>query len=89
MPAKDDGGPAFPRPCDPCSCNDFRGSPCTVAYDGMFLRDWFAGTYRLLPADIAYVERHDPDGGRLGVESSIRYCYADAMLAKRKENDDG
>jgi len=74
-----DGGPAFPH-----SVRSFELSQSkTSSFDGMSLRDWFAGM--ALPAII----QGNTELAKLGVKSSSgtiasdAYKAADAMLAQR------
>ncbi len=76
---RSDGGPAFPRPCDPCSCNGVRGSECNIAYDGMSLRDWFAGmALQKLAGEIGWhtLREHSSE------LSETCYHMADAMIER-------
>jgi hypothetical protein len=85
-----DGGPAFPH-------NITVRHPCNelldehLKFDGMTLRDWFAG--QALPAKIADAEAFNDSCRASNISTRIThdyvaqscYRYADAMLAARKE----
>ena len=76
----EDGGPAFPKPCDECSHRPGgRGRlPCNAAHDGMTLRDWFAGQA------LAGLYSLDSEGVPGPAESAkLAYGMADAMLSAR------
>jgi hypothetical protein len=85
-----DGGPAFPRPSDPCPCIGDTG------HSGMSLRDWFAGQALagmiapMIAADPVAIQRAaDTDGfvGRFPDYVANRaYEQADAMLAARSKS---
>jgi hypothetical protein len=85
--AKDDGGPAFPRPHTTVDAN----SPWfKLGAAGMSLRDWFAGM--ALPPFVADMERWNethPDAIHsltLDVCAMSAYQIADAMLKARKRD---
>lgn len=61
-----EGGPAFPSP---------------GAFDGMSLRDWFAG--QAISGSVAYANFHESDDA----QTAAKYAYrvADAMLEAREE----
>ena len=62
-----DGGPAFPSPFE--------------SFDGMSLRDWFAG--QAVSGSVAYANFHESDDARTAAEYAYR--VADAMLEAREE----
>jgi hypothetical protein len=69
MSAAKDGGSAFPAT-----------SP--VRYDGMSLRDWFAGM--AMQGAVAYVNEHEDHYDQSLANTAITsYKIADAMLAAR------
>lgn len=70
--SKNDGGPAFPKPCDECS--HAAGEHATY---GMSLRDWFAGM--ALAND--YVMASDSNDTTRTAKWA--YALADAMLKVR------
>lgn len=72
---QDDGGPAFP--VAPTLNPD--GTVWYHGKDGMSLRDWFAGL--ALQGALAC----PASSGKFTDFASDAYCYADAMLAARKE----
>lgn len=81
----DDGGPAFPRPASEYEPNEMRqdGKISAVPYNGMSLRDLFAGQ-----AMVALITR-DADDSAYGSDMIkarpvLAYEYADAMIAARK-----
>ncbi len=78
MSEQEDGGPAFPRPCDPCSCDGSREFPCTVAYDGMSLRDYFASQAMVGIMASPYISVATAEIAKWS------YYHADAMLEARK-----
>lgn len=70
MSIRDDGGPAFPIP----------GLSNDADFNGMSLRDWFAGM--ALQGGLCFHQedgclRHEEDA------ATIAYRFADAMLAAR------
>ena len=73
----DNGGPAFPTD------SEGQVGPSTFHYEGMSLRDWFAG--RVLAG--LYAGDAHPEVTPGGTNHTMRaeYCYemADAMLAAR------
>lgn len=76
MTDRDDGGPAFPQPCDEtgaCSNNEFG-----QVGGGMTLRDYFAAkamqAYLALDAELSWP---------LAVHADSAYKVADAMLQER------
>ena len=75
---KNDGGPAFPHSSQPL---DRQGNPIMENHSewGMSLRDWFAGM--ALQGALAC----PASKGEFADFASDSYCYADAMLAARKE----
>ena len=79
--AKDDGGPAFPRP-------GWEG--CTDGnYLGMSLRDWFAGlAMQAILGEISSVVCGTPqlvfDDEVASLYAGIAYRVADAMIKARK-----
>ncbi len=75
--AMNNGGPAFPIPGGSSPFKPDNG------YDGMSLRDWFAG--QALAGILA-------NTARLGIieeAASTAYAYADAMLAARQSDAEG
>jgi hypothetical protein len=70
----DNGGPAFPIPCDD-------RPHAYEAHPGMTLRDWFAGQ-----ALIGLLAGHYSETNRLNFTEVPReaYCIADAMIEARK-----
>ncbi len=89
--AKDNGGPAFPR-----TVQNWNGH--MEAFDGMSLRDWFAG--QALAGIMANPERwrqiaDDYKGGKKTYEqcsaaNAVKaYSLADAMLAARQSDAEG
>lgn len=76
----DDGGPAFPKPCDECSHQGCCGGapPCSAGQSGMSLRDWFAGM-----ALSGNPQATEDDG-----YAAWAYKVADAMLAERQKRED-
>ena len=81
MSDQHDGGPAFPRPSS--EAHDAQGRtfyPC--AYDGMTLRDYFAGQalVGLLASNMGRVD----DGSSY---ADLALLHADAMLEARKQPD--
>jgi len=75
-----DGGPAFPF--TPTDCSGQIGPN----YEGMALRDWFAGM--ALSGMMSYCNHHRGDFHTNCDDETIgktAYAYADAMLAARKE----
>jgi len=71
---KEDGGPAFPRPC---GTNSFADSPASL---GMSLRDWFAGMCLAL-----YMPNHVWDKSLTQYIAESCYRQADAMLKEREK----
>jgi len=82
MAEPNDGGPAFPKPLDPYPSDG-------VGYEGMSLRDWFAGqalagwlaSYGDTPKHPATVD------GKGDAVAANSYALADAMLAARLTGD--
>ena len=73
-----DGGPAFPS--GKSETPGFENS--LPYYEGMTLRDWFAGmALQGLLAHLVGVPNSEPEG-----YARRAYQYADAMLTSRKEN---
>lgn len=64
-----EGGPAFPSASD------------GVFFDGMSLRDWFAG--QAVSGSVAYANFHEDDDA----QTAAKYAYrvADSMLKAREE----
>lgn len=54
-------------------------------HSNITLRDLIAMTKQLTPADLACIEYHDAKGNAAEAEASLRYSYADAMLAEREK----
>jgi len=87
----DDGGPAFPN------VDSVDPSTLYQKFDGMTLRDWFAGKERTEPPAPFVREYLKIDGGGLkwqehrDVAVAWRYEMAAAMLAekRRREDDNG
>lgn len=83
---RDDGGPAFPR-----STNETMLQADCLAYDGMSLRDWFAGMALQGFMANPNVIRHSASYGYIFVNSTraelMEECYAnaDAMLKARNQ----
>lgn len=67
----DEGGPAFPTP----EVLNFNGDVQTPAFEGMSLRDWFAGQVMLESIRTA---------SNLATAADAAYAYADAMIEARK-----
>jgi hypothetical protein len=91
-PSLPDGGPAFPRAG--CEWTEDHGDGAW-GYDGMTLRDWFAGQalYGLLSNIDNDSDSDYPDGCsadstceeiRVGW-AKLAFAYADAMLAERSK----
>jgi hypothetical protein len=84
MRASDDGGPAFPGG----RVTDKRSNSYQMPYwDGMALRDWFAG--RAIPAAVMVNPGAFRGGGYIGDQEAMQiavnaYAIADAMLEARK-----
>lgn len=92
--SKNTGGPAFPTE------NEHQSGPSTVHYEGMALRDWFAGQ-ALKNNDLLDTGGTVADGKKeLGLKPEEQYdykihwpmlvakrcySYADAMLAERSK----
>jgi len=78
MTAKYNGGPAFPT--------EPRGIVYGDAYDGMTMRDWFAG--QATDSDIKELMRIYDSAGRITdqyrTREQARYAFADLMLEARK-----
>ena len=71
-----DGGPAFPM--------QVHSSPGSTVWDGMALRDWFAGqTLNGWLANFGADTRHPVAMGLAGQVALDAYALADAMLAER------
>ena len=94
----DDGGPAFPKPCDECSHFPFdsktlKDAACKAPQSGMSLRDWLAGMA------ITYIGYMKISSARLGIPieeqdwtqagiATMCYEIAEAMLAERKKHSE-
>ncbi len=77
--SKDNGGPAFPVPGHTES-----GFPC-ADYNGMSLRDWFAGlALQRMELNAPAVTQAERDIVAK-VQASFAYQMADAMLAEREK----
>lgn len=85
---KDDGGPAFPVLGYYKSISgDIRPQP--TIYDGMSLRDWFAGmALQGMCAHITNEKILDMSNGFLGAATPAKaaYVFADAMLKERNHD---
>jgi hypothetical protein len=90
-----DGGPAFPNPCNARTITGPSGEVAAVIYEhaqthgGMSLRDWFAGqalAAKTAPGLIGY-EDHAPNHRALLIGRLVRDAWeiADAMLAARNK----
>ena len=80
-----DGGPAFPRTTEHFS--DEYCEPKEVnGYNGMSVRDWFAGQ----ALSLFYWQRPEPKGDESGqsVIARMAYSVADAMIKARNGGDD-
>ena len=82
------GGPAFPKPCDECSHD---ASDCyQVAQEGMSLRDWFAGQAligQVIRQELAWVAASSGPGCLVETVMARRaYDQADAMLKEAENN---
>ena len=75
MPAKNDGGAAFPVP----PMNVTKGGDMYEPTPGMSLRDWFAGQA------LASMTRFLPDVWNEHDAGRIAYVIADAMIAERSK----
>lgn len=77
MSDKDTGGPAFPRTVQQWNSH-------LESFDGMTLRDWFAG--QALPQAYSGCIGSSPDEGDRWVDMVAREAYdmADAMIEARK-----
>jgi hypothetical protein len=88
MKELNDGGPAFPRPASEYEPNDIRsdGKIAAVPYNGMSLRDWFAGQAMLgLIHQIAAANAiEDCDAITFSDVARDAYFHADAMLKARE-----
>ena len=72
--SKNTGGPAFPTE------NEHQSGPSTMHYEGMTLRDWFAGQALAgILTDTSY------DHGKPEIIAKRSYQMADAMLAERSK----
>jgi len=77
MTQQDNGGPAFPRTVQQWNSN-------LQAFDGMSLRDWFAG--QALAGLCANMNDQDHPFMDMSVKhmGELAYNYADEMIAARK-----
>jgi hypothetical protein len=73
-----DGGPAFPRPASQFKLN--QSTHQAFPYNGMTLRDWFAG--QALAGFIDFGTKSDDEYFELGARAA--YLMADAMLRARE-----
>ena len=81
MPSEvSDGGPAFPVPMIPI---DNTGGHTEVRYEGMMLRDWFAG--RWISGSSTIMTEDYVDEAHAKMLAQEAYRVADAMLAERLE----
>jgi hypothetical protein len=82
--AKDDGGPAFPRPHTTVDAN----SPWfKLGAAGMSLRDWFAGMALAgIAGECLKGSGMVCDEGRAKTVAMCAFEYADAMLKARKRD---
>jgi hypothetical protein len=71
----DDGGQAFPRANGPEASDGY-------GYEGMSLRDWFAGQVLA-----GFAHRAFGVGDTGPYHASMAYAWADAMLAERKKGN--
>jgi len=75
------GGHAFPKPLDPYPSDG-------VGYDGMTLRDWFAGqAVSALPIRSWPDEDFPTHQDKFNAWAKAAYAVADAMLAARLTGD--
>lgn len=85
----DDGGPAFPTE------NQWQIGPNSYHYEGMSLRDYFAGEANEQDIHYHIMDKAEPipgtdEGDGLGPDlkyptrEQARYMFADAMIAARK-----
>lgn len=96
MNIKDDGGTAFPVTYKQCIAHDNDGRPIYSedTFANMTIRDYFAATAPVTVQDAIDVSgykdrdclKHDADRNVVfAVLTTMRYEYADAMLAERKQ----
>ena len=81
--SRPDGGPAFPQSIAVDPDGGVRSSRDFFGFEGMALRDWFAGMAMM--GMHTNVKRNNDSTGHIALEA---YTQADAMIAEREKAND-